>query len=73
MVGSGKEVFEKTNNFFWGSLGKVLDRFLPETYPIKINKYQEHTEILDDPQLAMAMRQGTKVVHRAAENSVFTR
>ncbi|SAM00025.1 hypothetical protein [Absidia glauca] len=53
--------------------GKVLDRFLPETYPIKINKYQDYTEILDDPQLAMAMRQGTKVVHRAAENSVFTR
>ncbi|KAI8344377.1 heme oxygenase-domain-containing protein [Chlamydoabsidia padenii] len=53
--------------------GKVLDRFLPEPYPIKINKYQEHQEILDDPQLAMAMRQGTKVVHRAAENSVFTR
>ncbi|ORZ24162.1 hypothetical protein BCR42DRAFT_402370 [Absidia repens] len=53
--------------------GKVLDRFLPETYPIKINKYQESQEILDDPQLAMAMRQGTKVVHRAAEDSVFTR
>ncbi|ORZ21542.1 hypothetical protein BCR42DRAFT_321343 [Absidia repens] len=51
----------------------VLDRFLPETYPIKNDKCQESKEILDDPQLALAMRQGTKVVHRAAENSVFTR
>ncbi|KAI8097634.1 heme oxygenase-domain-containing protein [Halteromyces radiatus] len=53
--------------------GKVLDRFLPEAYPIKINKAQLNQDILDDPQLAMAMRQGTKVVHSAAENSVFTR
>lgn len=29
--------------------------------------------ILEDPQLAQAMREGTKVVHRAAETSVFTR
>lgn len=31
------------------------------------------SEILKDPQLAAAMREGTKAVHKAAENSVFTR
>lgn len=30
-------------------------------------------EYLEDPQLASAMREGTKVVHRAAETSVFTK
>ena len=30
-------------------------------------------EYLQDPQLASAMREGTKVVHRAAETSVFTK
>ncbi|KAM3578339.1 hypothetical protein VKS41_009240 [Umbelopsis sp. WA50703] len=30
-------------------------------------------ELLEDPQLAAAMREGTKAVHRAAENSVFTK
>jgi hypothetical protein len=30
-------------------------------------------EYLDDPQLASHMREGTKVVHRAAETSIFTR
>ncbi|KAI8065095.1 heme oxygenase-domain-containing protein [Gongronella butleri] len=29
--------------------------------------------VLEDPQLASAMREGTKVIHRAAESSVFTR
>jgi hypothetical protein len=28
---------------------------------------------LDDPQLASAMREGTKVVHKAAESSIFTK
>ncbi|KAI8143838.1 heme oxygenase-domain-containing protein [Fennellomyces sp. T-0311] len=31
------------------------------------------SEILEDPQLAAAMREGTKVAHKAAENSVFTK
>ncbi|KAI8384436.1 heme oxygenase-domain-containing protein [Radiomyces spectabilis] len=30
-------------------------------------------QLLEDPQLASAMREGTKVVHRAAETSVFTK
>lgn len=30
-------------------------------------------EYLEDPQLASAMREGTKVVHRAAETSIFTK
>ncbi|KAI8329946.1 heme oxygenase-domain-containing protein [Chlamydoabsidia padenii] len=34
---------------------------------------EEEERILEDPQLAQAMREGTKVVHRAAETSVFTR
>ncbi|KAG2236118.1 heme oxygenase-domain-containing protein [Thamnidium elegans] len=33
----------------------------------------DEPEYLEDPQLASAMREGTKVVHRAAETSVFTR
>lgn len=33
----------------------------------------QEESILEDPQLAQAMREGTKVVHRAAETSVFTR
>ncbi|CAO3648638.1 unnamed protein product [Cunninghamella echinulata] len=53
--------------------GKVLDRFLPETYPSKMLATQENHVILDDPQLASAMRVGTKAVHKAAENSKFTR
>lgn len=38
-------------------------------------KLEEHVapELLEDPQLAAAMREGTKAVHRAAENSVFTK
>ena len=31
------------------------------------------SEILEDPQLAAAMREGTKAAHKAAENSVFTK
>lgn len=33
----------------------------------------EPMEFLEDPQLAGAMREGTKIVHKAAENSVFTK
>lgn len=31
------------------------------------------SDILENPQLASAMREGTKVVHKAAETSVFTK
>ena len=31
------------------------------------------SEILEDPQLAAAMREGTMVAHKAAENSIFTK
>jgi len=34
---------------------------------------QAQIEFLEDPQLAAHMREGTKIVHRAAENSVFTK
>ncbi|KAI9253779.1 heme oxygenase-domain-containing protein [Phascolomyces articulosus] len=36
-------------------------------------KKELDSEILEDPQLAAAMREGTKAAHKAAENSIFTR
>lgn len=36
-------------------------------------KESEPIEFLEDPQLAGAMREGTKIVHKAAENSIFTK
>ncbi|KAI8990028.1 heme oxygenase-domain-containing protein [Pilobolus umbonatus] len=50
-------------------LVKVLNSFLKS----QGREQKEEDEILEDPQLAMAMREGTKVIHRAAETSVFTR
>jgi hypothetical protein len=44
-----------------------LNHFLPETLQKK------NQEFLSDPQLASAMKEGTKVVHTAAEKSVFTK
>lgn len=34
---------------------------------------QPEPEVLENPELASAMREGTKVIHRAAETSVFTK
>lgn len=45
----------------------ALNGYLPEK---KIKKNQEY---LETPQLAFAMKEGTKVVHKAAENSIFTK
>jgi len=44
-----------------------LNHYLPET------KSKKSQDFLSDPQLAMAMKEGTKVIHSAAENSVFTK
>ncbi|KAI7898656.1 heme oxygenase-domain-containing protein [Cokeromyces recurvatus] len=44
-----------------------MNRFLPETQSKKGQDY------LSDPQLASAMKEGTKVVHSLAENSIFTK
>lgn len=44
-----------------------VNRLLPETQSKKGQEY------LSNPQLAFAMKEGTKVVHSAAENSVFTK
>ncbi|KAI9245137.1 heme oxygenase-domain-containing protein [Helicostylum pulchrum] len=44
-----------------------LNSLLPET------QQKKNQEYLSDPQLASAMKEGTKVVHTAAENSVFTK
>ncbi|KAI8093687.1 heme oxygenase-domain-containing protein [Halteromyces radiatus] len=58
------------------ALVKILNQFLTVSqldslFNEKKSDIQE--EILEDPQLAQKMREGTKVVHRAAETSVFTR
>ncbi|KAI8076523.1 heme oxygenase-domain-containing protein [Gilbertella persicaria] len=44
-----------------------LNYFLPET------QIKRNHEYLLDPQLASAMKEGTKIVHSAAENSAFTK
>jgi hypothetical protein len=44
-----------------------VNRLLPET------QSKKGQEFLSNPQLASAMKEGTKVVHAAAENSVFTK
>jgi hypothetical protein len=63
-------------------LVKMLNRFLDKSqleqlFDIKEEKeevkIEQEPEYLEDPQLASAMREGTKVVHRAAETSVFTK
>jgi hypothetical protein len=46
-----------------------LEKFLPGAQQKKTIIH----EILSDPQLASAMKEGTKIVHTAAENSVFTK
>lgn len=46
-----------------------LDNLFGENRP----DFEQEEPILEDPQLAQAMREGTKVVHRAAETSIFTR
>ncbi|KAI7902125.1 heme oxygenase-domain-containing protein [Cokeromyces recurvatus] len=63
------------------ALVKMLNQFLDRSqleniFNIKSEnevKVEESTDYLKDPQLASAMREGTKAVHRAAETSVFTR
>jgi hypothetical protein len=42
-------------------------------HPNLNSKEPEPIEFLEDPQLAAHMREGTKAVHKAAENSVFTK
>lgn len=61
-------------------LNKFLDKTQLETLfdiksvsPVEEQKVEENVEYLEDPQLASAMREGTKVVHRAAETSIFTK
>ena len=61
-------------------LNRFLDKSqLEQLFDIKAEepkeeiKIEQEPEYLEDPQLASAMREGTKVVHRAAETSVFTK
>lgn len=60
-------------------LNRFLDKSqLEQLFDIKQEKeedikIEQEPEYLEDPQLASAMREGTKVVHRAAETSVFTK
>lgn len=59
------------------TLVKMLNQFLQRTelqYLITPeSQKQSEPEVLENPELASAMREGTKVVHRAAETSVFTK
>jgi hypothetical protein len=54
-------------------LVKMLNGFLEKAKLENILEQDQQEEYLEDPQLAMAMREGTKVIHRAAETSVFTK
>ncbi|KAI8888266.1 hypothetical protein K501DRAFT_210725 [Backusella circina FSU 941] len=54
-------------------LVKMLNGFLEKAKLENIMEQEQKQEYLEDPQLAMAMREGTKVIHRAAETSVFTK
>ncbi|KAI9014476.1 heme oxygenase-domain-containing protein [Phycomyces nitens] len=40
---------------------------------IPVSVFNVEDDILEDPQLASAMREGTKAIHKAAEESVFTK
>ncbi|KAG0186353.1 hypothetical protein DFQ28_007972 [Apophysomyces sp. BC1034] len=62
---SQTNTFQDTNQLSNG-------HFEQTTYTETLTSGEEDV-ILEDPQLAAAMREGTKVVHRAAENSVFTK
>ncbi|KAI8991242.1 heme oxygenase-domain-containing protein [Mycotypha africana] len=48
-----------------------MNRIIPETQVTSTNKLSQ--DYLETPELASAMREGTKIVHSAAENSVFTK
>lgn len=63
------------NRFLDKSQLAQLFTFQPEQDEAKVEEkpIEKEPEYLDNPQLASAMREGTKVVHRAAETSVFTR
>lgn len=53
-------------------LVQLLNQFLPDDQLEKL--FSDDADIiLDDPQLAGAMREGTKAAHKAAENSIFTK
>ncbi|CEP16478.1 hypothetical protein [Parasitella parasitica] len=54
----------------------------PITHDVKINMFnnylletkpKKNQEYLSNPQLASAMKEGTKIVHAAAENNIFTK
>ncbi|CAO3698262.1 unnamed protein product [Rhizopus stolonifer] len=57
-------------------LVKSLNEFFTSSQLSQIVNFESkkpEPEILENPELASAMREGTKVVHRAAETSVFTK
>ncbi|CEG67815.1 hypothetical protein RMATCC62417_04181 [Rhizopus microsporus] len=59
------------------TLVKMLNQFLQRTELEHLvtpeSPKQPEPEVLENPELASAMREGTKVIHRAAETSVFTK
>ncbi|KAI8886696.1 hypothetical protein K501DRAFT_213212 [Backusella circina FSU 941] len=67
MIQIPKDMVTITNNEYEVKLN-TINSLLPENRQSKLKQ-----EILSDPELASAMREGTKIVHSAAENSVFTK
>lgn len=60
-------------NAFLSQIRQESD-IIQDGHPNPAHKQPEPSiEFLEDPQLAGAMREGTKAVHKAAENSVFTK
>ncbi|ORE22170.1 hypothetical protein BCV71DRAFT_241155 [Rhizopus microsporus] len=59
------------------ALVKMLNQFLQRTELEHLvtpeSPKQPEPEVLENPELASAMREGTKVIHRAATTSVFTK
>ena len=66
------ELLVQALNTFLSQIRQEAEKFNGESSETA-EETLEPIEFLQDPQLAAAMREGTKVVHRAAENSVFTR
>ncbi|KAI7859255.1 hypothetical protein BDC45DRAFT_432849 [Circinella umbellata] len=53
--------------------GAILVQMLNQIVSDSAMGQDLNSQILEDPQLAAAMREGTKAAHKAAENSIFTK
>jgi hypothetical protein len=66
------ELLVQALNAFLSQIRQETD-IIQDGHPNPGHKQPEAIDFLEDPQLAGAMREGTKAVHKAAENSVFTK